>query len=107
MSVAKFLDASTGYMTKNDSLLLANIEKLQAIKAYRSRPRVIPHEYGWWVNVQQEGDVYVDHIAALVDAGFSASFLKVMHHARKHGCWWINFDQDGSKDLVGLRLFNW
>ena len=107
MSIEKFLDLSTAYMTEKDSTRLREAGKGRKKTPTTNLPRIINHEYGFWVNVQQDPEVFVDQAAALVDAGFSAAFIKVIVHARKKGCWWINFDQDGPTDLKGFRRFSW
>lgn len=87
MPVFKYLDLSTAHITRLDSQLL-NREKQPA--------RVIPHDYGWWINVQWEESAssHVERIQAFTNFGYSESFLNVYRLARQLKCNWINLDQD-------------
>lgn len=100
MGVQRFLDASTGYITYEDSLALS--------RGPASFPtRVIPHEYGWWINVpcleflEEEGK-----FQELKKDGFSDAFICLIKLASKSGCWWINLDCDGG-EVDGLEQNKW
>lgn len=101
--INQFLDLSTKYMTREDSKKLA-VAEIEGVEF--SKPRVIPHEYGWFVNVQPDQEIFDEHVESLKKLGFSAAFIDVLTFARKHECWWINFDQDG-EDEEGLPTFEW
>jgi len=50
-------------------------------------PRVIAHQYGWWINVPTDPEIYdfsdqAPSLAAIID------------HARTLDCAWVNLDAD-------------
>ena len=100
MKVDFFLDASTGYITYEDSLKL-----LDAHEAFPTR--VIPREYGWWINVNcfelsgEEGK-----FQELKEDGYSDAFINLIKLASKNGCWWINLDCAG-EEVDGLEQNEW
>ncbi len=96
MPVFKYLDLGTDAMTLTDSKLLAQHSE-EADDSDPNCPRVIPHAYGWWVNVQQDEDDD-SPVTVLEGLGFSPSFVRAFKHAQKLECNWINFDQDGATD---------
>ena len=89
MGAEKFLDASTGYITDEDRLKL-----LDDPTAFPTR--VIPHEFGWWINVPSieylEED---DKLHQIKQCGYSDLFVNLIKFAAKHDCWCINLDCDG------------
>jgi hypothetical protein len=97
--VAKYLDISTAHLTA------AEMEAVNARFADvdEATPRVIPHDYGAWVNVPDlafrpdADDAIVEHYPAV------AACLK---RARELDCTWINFDQDAGQDDV-LPTHEW
>lgn len=102
MSVQKFLDARTSYITYEDSLkLLANPDNFPT--------RVISHEYGWiihvppWNDLREEDD---DVLEQMLVAGYSQAFVTLMVYASKRDCWWINLDCDG-EEVEGLLKHEW
>lgn len=98
MGVEKFLDASTGHITYEDSLKL-----LEDPSAFPSR--VIVHDYGWWINIK--GKEFEDEvILAMRTRGYSEAFVRLMRLAYTQECWWINLDCDGD-DIDGLEIIEW
>lgn len=87
LTTPKFLDISTGHVTQEDMVRLEKPE---------SGLTVYPFEYGNWVHVSQDhpSDITPKALKAL---GYSEGFVKVYLAARKAGCWFIKFDQDGDE----------
>lgn len=96
MPVCKYLDLSTAHITKEDSLRIRDL----------ARPRVIAHEYGWWIHVPSDPADVADMVEAIRDADMSDDFLAMMHEARNLGCAWINLDQDADHHAA-LSVNNW
>lgn len=80
-AVMQYLDASTAHLPQHERDGLQSGELLD-----NKTPRVIPHEYGWWVNVPDEIDED--------DFERAPALLAVVRFARRHNCNWINFDVD-------------
>lgn len=93
--IHNFLDISTAGLTQSDTDLLNKI----ACDRDNNGPRVIAHEYGWWVNVST--DLFHETMDECRVLGFSKSFLDTYAYAHRHGCWWINFDQDAEQIDIG------
>lgn len=101
MTILKLLDLSTGHLRSEDA------NKLTKILSSNQPSRVIPHEYGWWVNVVQEDtDTLRDVTDEFASLGYSKEFVFIYNHAFTHNCAWINFDQDGEL-LDQFKQFNW
>jgi len=99
MGVEKFLDASTGHITYEDSNKLLNFPEVFP-------SRVIVHEYGWLINVM-EGNLLEDEmIKPMRKDGYSESFISLIRKASEHNCWWINLDCDGGY-VEDLRSHEW
>ena len=100
MGVEKFLDAGTFYITYEDSVKLLD-------DPVGFPTRVIPHDYGWWINVprieclEEDGD-----LQQMKHDGYSDAFIRLMKMAAEHNCWWINLDSDG-EDVEGLEQIEW
>ncbi len=105
MGIRNFLDSSTSHITKKDSLILDEIAT-KPPSSETSTPRVIKHEYGWFIHVDMDHEQFVDDVTALIDRGVSMAFIKIYKHAWNQDCWWINFDRDGEA-VTGHRRFNW
>jgi hypothetical protein len=99
MGVEKFLDAATAYITYEDSVKL-----LDDPVAFPSR--VIPHEFGWWINVPEVKLLEEDLIQPMKCADYSVRFINMIKMASKNGCWWINLDCDGGY-VEGLEYNEW
>lgn len=97
MPVFKYLDLSTSHVTEEESVAID-----QAFPALDDiGPRMIRHDYGWWVNVQPE--FLEDH------PDFGEHYPNVaacINHAIDEGCNWINFDQDAATH-EGLPVHDW
>ena len=100
MGIEKFLDASTGHMTYEDSLKL-----LDDPIAFPCP--VIPHDYGWWINVPGVKLWREEPIADQIrEQGYSEDFISMLVFARDNCCWWVNLDCDG-EFVEGLKNFDW
>jgi hypothetical protein len=102
MPVYKYLDLSTAHVTEAE---------MDAINARfgdvdDETPRVIPHDYGAWVNVpeQQIVDEDSEFYAALAER--YPNVAACLERARALECLWINFDQDASTH-DGLPTYDW
>jgi len=78
----KFLDISTGHVTKRDLRLLKKDDGM--LTAY-------PYAEGCWVHVSPD----IKSEASLCKLGFSEGFAEVYLAAKEAGCWFIRFDCDG------------
>lgn len=110
VSVYKYLDLSTGHLTKADAHELSG--------GMVCGCRVIPHDYGAWVHVPSSREL-ADHerltahehdecdLAVDVER---AEELPSLHacimRARALGALWINFDSDGDVDPE-LPTYEW
>jgi hypothetical protein len=100
MGVEKFLDASTGHITYEDSLKL--LEDPVSFPC-----RVIPHVFGWWINVP-EMKLWVEEPMAdwIREQGYSEGIISMLIFARDNNCWWVNLDRDGEQ-IEELEEFEW
>ena len=100
MGIEMYLDASTGHITYEDSLkLLDDPTSLPC--------RVIPHEFGWWINVPEK-KLWIEELIAdeIREQGYSEGLISMLIFARDNCCCWVNVDSDG--DFVeGLKIFDW
>jgi hypothetical protein len=102
MSVHRYLDLSTSHLTEAEMVELSSAYSFGDLD---SSPRVIPHEYGAWVNVpaiDEDTDLKA-HAALAVDRPNLAACIA---KARELECNWINFDADAEKDAA-LPTFEW
>jgi hypothetical protein len=97
MPIYKYFDAVTNTISYNDTIRL---------RSETFPIRVVPHEYGWWINVPTDKDDFDDAVKKLTEAGMTKAFIKLISTARDAGCYWINLDRDGDPH-PGLRTFNW
>lgn len=96
--VFQYLDLSTGHLTEAEM----NVVNARFAGDDDDTPRVIAHEYGAWVNVQQVGTTYDE-------ATFAANYPNIaacINRARELDCNWINFDQDAGYDGA-LPTYEW
>lgn len=95
--VAKYLDITTAHLTAAE--MEAVTDRFADVDD--DTPRVIPHDYGAWVNVQRE---------AMYDEGeFAELYPNVaacLTRAHELDCNWINFDRDAGQDDV-LPIYEW
>lgn len=96
-AVHQFLDASSTHLPEAERELLE--ERGGAGEGW---PRVVPHEYGWWVNVQADEDYADETHAGLVDE--APALVAALKFAQTPECWWINFDSDAS-EIAGLEVY--
>lgn len=107
MAVQKFLDASTRHITQQDNTLLLGLRgDTSTLDGSLFPIRVIPHTYGWWVNVTSEPGELDEYIRELTAAGMSEAFCTLLRYARERECWWINLDRD-AEELDDLPTFDW
>lgn len=99
-SVRKYLDISTGHITKEDSERLA----ADALARRPFHPIVEESWYGWWVYAPTElKKEWAPEVSA---RGYSKEFIGVLAYARKHRCTWIKLDCDAPV-VPGLPVFDW
>lgn len=100
MGVEKYLDVSTGHITYKDSQIL--------IAQHRNFPtRVIPHQYGWWINIPEMKIWEENQVAAKMQTQeYSKDFTNLLLFALENECWWLNLDCDGSY-IEELNCFEW
>jgi hypothetical protein len=106
--VQRFLDASTGHITREDNELLRAWAKLEPEESTHSSPyRTIAHAYGYFVHVHllrpSERREYEREARR---QGISEAFLRLQEYARKHSCWWINLDRDADT-IDSLPTHEW
>lgn len=97
--IGKFLDANTDTITEGDmEILVVNAEDPSDIAEGRStalRARVIPHTYGWLINVQHDDEESLQEaLKSITDNGLSDQFQQLFHAAASNACDWINLDRD-------------
>lgn len=98
MSVEKFMDLSTCFISKKDEALLKN----------RDFPRVIyNYEQGHFIHC---GNLDINagslDIQALQAYGMSEEFITLIKFARKKKCWFLRLDADGD-DSYDFPKFVW
>jgi hypothetical protein len=93
--IYKYLDLTTAHLPE---------EEMQQIAT--APPRVIPHEYGAWVNVQHDDTDEVDE--QFTEDGTFPVLAAIVKYAREldDDINWINFDRDG-EPIDGLPTFDW
>lgn len=100
MPIYKYLDLSTGHLSEYEmEAVMANLADLP-----EAGPRVIPHDYGAWVNVEEPTEDSEERDAMI--AGRYPSLWKCFQFARAFDCNWINFDQDAEFE-EGLPTHDW
>lgn len=106
--VHAFLDCSVAHLTPKDKVLLEHWAAEEGVTYGRPIPyRTIAHKYGWIVHVRlDEAEDRKDAEAQACEEGISETFFEVQAYARKHGCWWINFDADAD-EISGLAVWEW
>jgi hypothetical protein len=101
MPVYQYLDLTTAHVTEQEwEAIATNWPALDD-----SGPRVIKHDYGAWVNVQEEFAVGESEEAAVFAMRYP-NVHRVLVHAHHAGCNWINFDQDASHE-PDLPIHDW
>lgn len=100
MSINKFLDLSTAYITEEDS------HKLHEKRI--SLPHVITHKYGYFVHVTLDKAEAANTVLQLTKDGFSKAFIDLYQYAVENECWWINFDMIAEQEEDGrFPVFDW
>ena len=101
--IYKYMDLSTAHYTSEDQEWLQRYTSNNVTLPMR----VIPHEYGYWINVSEDLiDKFEEHIAKLEAVNFSTAFIRVYQYAHENNCRWINFDRDADIDPI-LETFEW
>jgi hypothetical protein len=88
LGVFRYLDCSTGHVTKADMDIL-DLGSPESVISYAN-------EYGAFVHVPydflaESGDPF----AEMLNEGFSESFVKVLKYAKACNCFWVKLDADG------------
>jgi hypothetical protein len=102
VTIARFLDLGTRYITAIDATLLDQ----RGTDCDMTDLIVRRHDYGWFVRVPLEPDELAALAVALKANGYSDAFVGVLSYASKHECWWVNLDADG-EDEADLPTFDW
>lgn len=103
MPVQRYLDLSTAHLTRREADDLESAFSFGDVDGHS--PRVIPHEYGAWVNVPaiDETTDLEDHAAL---AKTRPNLAACISKAREYDCAWINFDRDAGTDAT-LPTYVW
>lgn len=91
--IAKYLDASIGHLPAVERVILAEGGP------FDGGPRVIQHDYGWWVNVPEFRTDFEDEWT-----NETPVLATVLRFAREHDCNWVNFDAD-AEQINGLTFY--
>ena len=101
MPVCKYLDLSISHITYEDA---------ETLEEWRSGPRVVPHEFGFFVHVPRacgnRSQLDPEQLKEIVEGGLSPALVVVLEHARKKDCEWVNLDRDAVEEN-GLPVFEW
>jgi hypothetical protein len=90
--IEKYLDMSTGHMTRLDGEILQSMEDGKKDKT--GDPLIWdPHSFGWWVYTKMEDDL--DFNKRMLEFGYSGALVKILNQASAEGFTWIKFDADG------------
>lgn len=95
MSIEKYMDASTCYITQEDDY---------KIKAWNFPRFVIPYDEGYFIHVPKE--YYEDSFTVLEQFGMSPEFINLLKYAVKEGCWFLRLDCDGDNSY-DFPKFDW
>ena len=98
MAIYKYLDASTGHITKEDNALLRQTSTSEDIPGCY----VYPYDCGYFIAVYPD----VPTEEEKNKSGLSENFFMVVNHARKNGCFLLRLDVDGN-ELEGFEIFEW
>jgi hypothetical protein len=102
MPVYRYLDLSTAHLTEREANELSLAYSFGDLD---HSPRVIPHDYGAWVNVPDLDGAWDEQDTAALEKS-RPNFAACIARARKLGCNWINFDADAEQDS-DLPTFEW
>jgi hypothetical protein len=102
MTIAKFLDLGTRYITATDAALLDQASPDGGLTGLIVRR----HDYGRFIHVPLEPAELATLAVALKAHGYSDAFVGVISYASNHECWWANLDVDG-EDEADLPNFDW
>lgn len=102
MTIARFLDLGTRYITATDAALLDQ----RSTDGGSTCLIIRRHDYGWFIHVPLEPAELATLAVALRANGYSNAFVGVLSYASKHECWWVNLDADG-EDETDLPTFDW
>ncbi len=99
MSFYKYLDASTGHITKEDNKTLFDhtIDRDLIPGCY-----VYPYDCGYFISVYEDAPTEEEK----KESDLSDNFFKLLDYAREHECYLIRIDESGDI-LEGLEHFNW
>src|SRR4029453_13686608 len=97
--IGKYLDVSTGHVTKDDMELL----EIAAHDSAAELPVIAEYLEGVICYVPDDYDYSIKRMRK---AGISESFIKLLAYARKHGCYLIRLDCDGD-EIAELDKHDW
>ena len=98
MSFLKYLDASTGHITREDNALLQQTETSEGVPGCY----VYPYDNGYFISIYPDEPSEQE----MKESGFSESFFNVQEYARKNGCTVLRLDADGD-EIPELETHRW
>jgi len=110
--INKCFEASTGHITKEDSVLLNtsgdNGQDALCVYAYgASSEGIIDDQYGYFIHVPlDEPTDFLDTIKSAKQAGYSEALCNLMELARRNDCKYLQLDRDGV-EYDDLPKHNW
>ncbi len=96
-AVYRYLDISTGHITKKDA------DALNSNCGIRGAYLIGTYDEGWVLSIGETDDYKGDE--TFVDC-YSPEFYDVLDYARKQGCTLLRFDGDGM-EFPNLPSFDW
>jgi ssDNA-binding Zn-finger/Zn-ribbon topoisomerase 1 len=96
--IQKYMDVSTGHITKRDNMLL-----IEACKADTGNPLVAyKYQYGYWIACGSNPDYY----KSFKEYGYSENFVAIVARAQEFKCTYVQIDCDGIQ-YDDLETFDW
>jgi hypothetical protein len=104
--IEKCLDASTGHISYEDSILLdmvADNDSPEHKEFNPCLPIVYKYDFGYFVytypndnHIAEEEVGFADRVNDFIDRGFSKEFIALLKYARSLGCKYLQLDADGA-----------
>jgi hypothetical protein len=98
MSIEKYMDASTCFITENDNALL------EECSMFTCPITVYGYDYGCFVIIDPELEEGFDE--EMREFGFSAEFIELVKFAQRQDCGFLRLDCDGD-DSYDFPKFVW
>jgi len=97
--IKKVLDVSFEHILESDERLLKNAGKNPISTVYE-------YDYGYFVVIPQDMDVFEDEANNLKKNGYSEEFISLFLTAKELGCSYLQLDSEG-ETYSELTKFNW